>query len=57
MTGFINNPNYLSATTLAAFEDLGYVIASDPAPIPLPAGGVLLLSGVGAFAIARRRKA
>jgi hypothetical protein len=57
MTGFINSRNFLSGVTLGALEDLGYVIASDPAPIPLPAGGVLLLSGVGAFAIARRRKA
>ncbi len=56
MTGFIDSRNFLSGVTLGALEDLGYVIASDPAPIPLPAGGVLLLSGVGAFAIARRRK-
>lgn len=29
----------------------------DTAPVPLPAGGLLLLSGAGAFMIARRRKA
>ncbi|MEL7256130.1 MAG: VPLPA-CTERM sorting domain-containing protein, partial [Pseudomonadota bacterium] len=27
-----------------------------PSPVPLPAGGLLMLGGLGAFAIARRRK-
>jgi hypothetical protein len=58
MTGFISNPNYLSATTLAAFEDLGYTIASVTAPaVPLPAGGVLMISAFGGLVVASRRKA
>lgn len=28
-----------------------------PAPVPLPAGGLLLIAGIGALAVARRRKA
>lgn len=28
----------------------------EPQPVPLPAGGLLLLGGLGAFAVARRRK-
>ena len=28
----------------------------EPEPVPLPAGGLLLIGGLGAFAMARRRK-
>ena len=57
MTGFIDNANYLSQTTLAAFEDLGYTIANVQAPVvPLPAGGVLMVTAIGGFAFASRRR-
>ena len=37
------------------FDDLTVEVA--PAPVPLPAGGALLLGGLGALALARRRRA
>ncbi|MEM7489414.1 MAG: VPLPA-CTERM sorting domain-containing protein [Pseudomonadota bacterium] len=55
MTGLINAPLFTSRTTLAAFEDLGYVLAV-PATVPVPASGWLLLAGLGALAIQSRRR-
>lgn len=68
MTGFLNAPTYVTQTTIASFEDLGYQVAlvratSTPtvtAPqtsVPLPASGALLLAGFGALGVLRRRRA
>lgn len=63
MTGFLDTPVTLSYTTVASFEDLGYTVVDalpTIAPVPLPAGVVLLGSGLLAFGAVghrgRRRK-
>lgn len=58
LTGFIGGPTYISETTMQSFVDLGYVLAQDPDPnvVPLPAGGLLLLTVAGGFAFASRRR-
>ena len=55
MTGFVDEDEFLSDTSLASFRDLGYRTASLPAPVPLPAALWLGLAGLGALAAARRR--
>lgn len=42
---------------LPSYMRLGYVVEYSPAPVPLPAGLPLVLTGVGALAVMRRRKA
>ena len=51
-------PNLADATSSANFRDGSYTVSIDTrlAPVPLPAGGLLVLSGLGAFAVARRKK-
>ena len=58
MTGFLNTPTFVSNTTIQSFADLGYTTAAISA-VPLPAGAVLLLGGLGVLgaAGARRRRA
>lgn len=53
MTGWINTPAYVSATTLASFRDIGYVLALSPVPEPSPYA--LLLAGMAVMALRRRR--
>ncbi|CAD5374221.1 Leishmanolysin zinc metalloendopeptidase [Rubrivivax sp. A210] len=52
MTGWLNTPAYLSATTLASFQDIGYVLALSPVPEPAPYA--LLLAGMAVVALRRR---
>ena len=53
MTGIFEGPTFTSNTTIASFTDLGYLVAG-VAPIPLPAGIWLGLSGLAAFGVAGR---
>jgi|AACY02.17.fsa_nt_gi Leishmanolysin. len=51
MTGFIEDGAYLTDTTIASFEDLGYTTI-----IPLPAPLAFMIGGLGALALVRRRR-
>ncbi|PRY26777.1 leishmanolysin [Aliiruegeria haliotis] len=51
MTGFLEGPTYLSATTLASFDDLGYVTA-----VPAPLSAAFVLTGFAALGGVRSRK-
>ncbi|WP_300037092.1 VPLPA-CTERM sorting domain-containing protein [uncultured Roseobacter sp.] len=50
--------NLSEATSSANFGDGSYTVSIDTrlAPVPLPAGGLLVISGLGALAVARRKK-
>lgn len=52
MTGWLNTPVFVSDTTLASFEDIGYVLAQ----VPVPSSIFLLLSGLLGFAFHRRQR-
>ncbi|KAF0676561.1 VPLPA-CTERM sorting domain-containing protein [Profundibacterium mesophilum] len=61
MTGFLSSNAFFSDTSLASFTDLGYRLAGfeeviAPSPVPLPASGVMLVAGLGAFGAIRRRR-
>jgi hypothetical protein len=57
MTGTFGSTNTISDTTLAAFEDLGYDMTPQVAPmVPLPAGGVLFLTALAGLVAMRGRK-
>lgn len=47
MTGFLDVPAFISATTVASFRDLGYTTIDLVATVPLPASALLLLAGLG----------
>jgi hypothetical protein len=54
---------YVTQTTIASFEDLGYLVALEkatstpvaPPAVPLPPAGALLLASFGAIGVLRRR--
>jgi len=59
MTGYLNTPLYVSMTTIASFEDLGYAtIWSNPpiGAVPLPLPGMMLAAGVVALAARARSR-
>lgn len=59
MTGFLDTPAFVSNTTVRSFADIGYTTANLPAvaPVPLPAGAVLLLGALGVLgAVGARRR-
>ena len=46
MTGFLNVPAFVSATTVASFQDLGYTTIALVASVPLPAPVLMLFAGL-----------
>lgn len=57
MTGFLDANPYVSDTTLAAFDDIGYVtdVTLQASVVPLPAPAFMLLTGLSALAVRRRK--
>jgi len=59
LTPFIAPENFVSAVTLATFEDIGYVVDFNVlagfSVVPLPASAWLLLTGLGLIIAVRRR--
>ena len=51
MTGWLNNPDFISETTLASFSDIGYEVAT----VPILAGMYLFLSGLAGLGLMRGR--
>lgn len=54
MTGWLNTPAYVSRTTLASFQDIGYTV--NLSAVPEPATLAFLLMGLPLLAVATRRK-
>lgn len=60
-TRILNASSFISDTSIAAFDDLGYVTRLDHAivqapPVPLPPSALMLLGGLGALALVRTQK-
>ena len=58
LTGFLDVPAFVSATTVASFQDLGFTTIELISEVPLPTSIVLLLSGliaIGTIGTVRRR--
>lgn len=52
-----NHRNFVTDLDLAGLSDVGWEIANPPAPVPLPAGGWLLLGGLVALGMRRPERA
>ncbi|WP_425404973.1 leishmanolysin-related zinc metalloendopeptidase [Hwanghaeella sp.] len=46
LTGFLNVPAFVSATTVASFQDLGFTTIDLVTAVPLPAPALMLLTGL-----------
>lgn len=56
MTGFLDTADpYVSDTTIASFEDIGYTVvaldSTSPTLVPLPASGMMLLAGLAGIGV------
>jgi len=59
MTGFLDADPYVSDTTIASFEDIGYTVvaldSTSPTLVPLPASGMMLLAGLAGIGVVAGR--
>lgn len=54
MTGFLNTPAFVSRTTLASFQDIGYAIAPSVKAVPLPPTAPLAAAAFAVLVAAAR---